>query len=314
MTTKRFNQITERITKKITAFLDKGIIPWQQPWVGGFANRPRSVSSNKVYRGVNLALLSCAGFTSPWWMTFHQATKLGGTVKKGSASLPVCYWKFHDKEDCKKCDGSKPDCWFCKGTGKYTPYPTLFSFNVFNAEQVEGLPAKYYETIEDEKGCEFNPIEKSEEIVSNYKNAPEISHDQSHKNFYRKSSDEIHLTPEDSFISPEECYSVKFHEMIHSTGHEDRLDRESLTDAHFFGDTEYSKEELVAEMGSAFLCGLSGIATKEVIKNSAAYLQGWKSKLEENTDWIVWAGSQAQKGVDHILGTEYSDDNTKGDK
>jgi len=308
MNKKQYTQICDRVTERILGFLDEGKIPWQKPWIGGVSNAPRSASSKKIYRGTNLALLSCAGYSSPWWLTYNQAKKLGGAVRKGERSFPVHYWKFHDKVECTKCpvDTSK-SCYYCKGTGEYKPLPNLFSFNVFNASQCEDLPEKYYEIIEDKKKLKnFKPIEEAEKIVKGYENAPKIFHDQSDRNFYIPSKDEVHLTKPEQFISPEECYSTTFHELVHSTGHEDRLARDGVTGINFFGSHEYSKEELVAELGSSYLCGVSGIDRDAVIKNSAGYIQSWKKKLSENTDWIVWAGTRASKACDHILGIDHS--------
>ena len=305
MTKKQFTSICDRVTERIVGFLDAGIIPWQKPWSGGSHNAPRSVSTKKVYRGTNLALLSCAGYQSPWWLTFGQAKKLGGSVKKGEKSFPIHFWKFHPKEDCKVCDGA--GCESCGGTGKYQRMPNLFSFNVFNASQVEGLDEKYYQSLEKPADMrEFSSIEAAEKICNEYPNAPATFHDQSDRAYYSPSSDEIHLVDPDQFVSDEEYYSTRFHEMVHSTGHKSRLERDGVTGTNFFGSHEYSKEELVAEMGSTFLCGMAGIDRESVVQNSAAYIQSWKKKLEENTDWLVWAGTRAAKATDHILGTEYT--------
>ena len=308
MSKKQFQNICDRITQRIIDFLDEGIIPWQKPWKGGTANAPRSASTKKVYRGTNLALLSCAGYRSPWWLTFGQARKLGGIVRKGERSFPIHYWKFPKEEDCKSCNGLEALCESCGGTGKYlAKYPQLFSFNVFNASQCDGLPEKYNEVIEsDEDLQDFDPIEKAEKVIAGYKNAPKIFNDQIDRNYYSPHLDEVHLTTPEQFISPEEYYSTKFHELVHSTGHKDRLAREGVTDIDLFGSHKYSKEELVAEMGSTYLCGIAGIDKDDVIKNSASYIRGWKSKLEDNTDWIVWAGTRSAKACDHILGTEYT--------
>ena len=323
---KQYKSICDRITQRIVDFLDEGIIPWQKPWVGGSANAPRSVSTTKVYRGTNLAILGCAGYKSPWWLTFGQARKLGGAVRKGQKAYPVHYWKFPQEGDCKSCNGSGTSCVKCEGTGRYTPkFAHLFSFNIFNANQCDGLPEKYYEIIEDsERLNDFSPIEKAEEIVNDYAlvyggrrglnerswniqdNPPKVFHDQQDHNFYSPDGDEIHLTTPEQFISDEEYYSTCFHELVHSTGHKSRLDREGVTGQNFFGSHEYSKEELVAEIGSTYLCGIAGIDRDTVIKNSAGYIQSWKKKLQENTDWIIWAGTRASKAADHILGTEYS--------
>ena len=306
--TKQYQSICERITQRIIDFLDEGIIPWQKPWRGGSANAPRSVSTKKVYRGTNLALLSCAGYNSPWWLTFGQSKKLGGSVRKGEKAFPVHYWKFPKEEDCKTCQGGQPLCEYCGGSGKYTAkFAQLFSFNIFNASQCDGLPEKYYEEIkQDEELNDFSPIEKAENIVNGYESSPKVFHDQQDRNYYNPSADEVHLTKPEQFISDEEYYSTTFHELVHSTGHKDRLAREGVVDSDGFGSHKYSKEELVAEIGSTYLCGIAGIDKDAVIKNSAGYIQSWKRKLEDNKDWIVWAGTRASKSADHILGTGYN--------
>jgi antirestriction protein ArdC len=154
---------------------------------------------------------------------------------------------------------------------------------------------------------DFSAIEKAEKIVEGYKNPPTIFHDQQDRNFYSPPSDEVHLTTPEQFISNEEYYSTTFHELVHSTGHSSRLNRGNDTRNRNSNNElqEYSREELVAEIGSTYLCGIAGIDRDAVIKNSAGYIQSWKKKLEENTDWIVWAGTRASKACDHILGTEY---------
>ena len=313
--TKQYKSICERITQRIIDFLDEGIIPWQKPWKGGSANAPRSVSTKKVYRGTNLALLSCAGYNSPWWITFGQARKIGGAVRKGERSFPVHYWKFPVEGDCKSCNGNNPSCPKCEGSGRYTPlFARLFSFNIFNASQCDGLPEEYYGEIEtDDDLNDFTPIEKAEKIVSGYENPPEVFHDQSNRNFYYPLADEVHLTKPEQFISDEEYYSTTFHELVHSTGHSKRLDRGNDTRDRLAEDSkhEYSKEELVAEIGSTYLCGIAGIDKEAVIKNSSGYIQSWKEKLEDNKDWIVWAGTRASKAADHILGTEYGKETKK---
>jgi|TARA_R110000823_G_scaffold189517_9_gene321356 antirestriction protein ArdC len=308
----KYNQICSRINDRILGFLKDGIVPWQKPWKGGKFNAPRSVSSGKLYRGTNLSLLGCAGYESPWWLTFGQAKKLGGQVIKGQKSFPVSYWKFYPKEDCTGfygttggCSGSS--CGKCRGTGQYQPLPSLFSFNVFNANQCEGLPEKYYPVIEnDEDARDFTPVEACEEIVANYPSKPDVYHDQTDSCHYSPAKDEVHMVKPEKFVSDEEYYSTFFHELVHSTGHKKRLAREGVTGLNFFGSHEYSKEELVAELGSTYLCAIAGIDRSSVIQNSASYISGWKSKLTDNVDWIVWAGSRSAKACDHILGTEFT--------
>ena len=152
---------------------------------------------------------------------------------------------------------------------------------------------------------DFTPVEACDEIIANYPDSPKVYHDQADSCHYRPSADEVHMVKPEYFVSDEEYYSTFFHELIHSTGHKSRLAREGVTGLNFFGSHEYSKEELVAELGSTYLCAIAGIDRSSVIQNSASYIKSWSSKLAENEDWIVWAGSRSAKACDHILGTEF---------
>jgi antirestriction protein ArdC len=129
---------------------------------------------------------------------------------------------------------------------------------------------------------------------------PAIQHGQS-KAYYQPAADTVTMPARQLFPQPEHYYSVLFHELTHSTGHPSRLDRATLRDLLAFGDTNYSKEELVAEMGAAYLCGVAGISN-ETVNNSAAYIQGWLSKLRNDSRLLIQAAAQAQKAADFILG------------
>ncbi len=272
------------ITDRICELLEKGEIPWEKPWNAG-ADMPRNLVSKKEYRGVNPFLLSAMRFTSPFWLTFKQVKKLGGGVKAGEKGTPVVFWKWIEYED--------------KETGEKEKVPFLRYYTIFNLTQCAGIPEEKIPALE-EKTRSFNPIEEAERIVSGMPQRPTIEHIESQA-YYRPSNDKVNLPKKELFKSNEEYYSTLFHELTHSTGHESRLNRKGIIELNSFGSHNYSKEELCAEMGSAFLCGEAGIVER-IIENSAGYIQGWLKRLRSDKKFLVHAAAQAQKASDFILG------------
>jgi len=201
----------------------------------------------------------------------------------GSKATPVIFWKFLDKEDSE--------------SGKTESIPLLRYYRVFNVDQCEGIEAPRDENAET---INFKPVEEAEEIVRGYKGSPEVRHNEA-RAYYLPASDMINMPKPETFSSEEEYYSTLFHEMTHSTGHETRLNRKTLTDLCPFGSTNYSKEELIAEMGAAFLCDHAGIENR-TIDNSAAYIRGWVRKFKDKPKLVVNATAQAQEAADLILG------------
>jgi antirestriction protein ArdC len=139
-------------------------------------------------------------------------------------------------------------------------------------------------------------------------NAPSIERKEA-RAYYQVSGDVVNMPKENLFQSDEEYYSTLFHELIHSTGHESRLNRDEISKTNLCGSHDYSKEELVAEMGAAFLCGRCGIEPS-VIENQAAYIQGWLKKLKSHKKWLIYAAAKAQKATDFILGVEHEKENS----
>ncbi|QOV92100.1 ArdC family protein [Humisphaera borealis] len=274
------------ITQQVTDMLEKGVAPWRSPILGRTsAGHPKNLDSGKPYRGVNVFLLAftayAKGYESSYWVTFNQAKDRGGSVKKGEKASMVVFWKQYETED--------------KQTGKETKIPVLRYYNVFNAAQCEGLEvpdAPKFEPID------FKPVEVAEAIAKGYQGAPALEHGGS-KAFYRPSDDKVRMPEPTRFASGEEYYSTLFHEYAHSTGHSSRLDRKLDTDPKPFGSADYGKEELVAEMAAAFLCGHAGI-NPAVIENQTAYLQGWLKTLKSDKKLIISAAGQAQKAADWI--------------
>lgn len=277
------------INQRIIELLEKGTVPWRKPW-NAEINMPKNLVSKREYQGVNVFLLSSMPYGSPYWLTFNQAKEKGGHIRKGEKSTPVIFWKMLDKVTT---DASEEE-------SKNGKMPLLRYYSVFNVEQCEGINIPVSEEVVNQ----FSPIERAEEIISKMPLRPDIQYG-GNKAYYRPSSDTITLPPKHTFESPEEFYNTYFHELSHATGHETRLARKSVMETIVFGSNEDSKEELVAEMGAAFLCGHCGIE-QQTLENSAAYIQGWLKALKDDRKLLVHAASQAQKSADYIL-------NRKGD-
>lgn len=291
MTAKDKKTVYQIVTEKIMDQLKAGHIPWSKPWRGGIGTRPKNLVSKKYYRGVNTWLLGFSDYDSPYWLTFKQASNLKGKIKKGEKATLVVFFKINKREV------------EVNGVQQVKKYAMLRYYNVFNLEQCEGIKNPD-EGKEKEKVKEFSPIEACEKIVEGFSSKPEIKF-LKQQAYYSPRLDYINMPKKDSFKSSEEYYSTLFHELTHSTGHESRLKRQGIMDiqGHFFGDQLYSKEELVAEFGASYLCGIAGIENK-TIRNSAAYIQSWLTALKNDEKMVVQACGKAQKAADHILGED----------
>ncbi|MDD5598180.1 MAG: zincin-like metallopeptidase domain-containing protein [Victivallaceae bacterium] len=281
------NSVYEKITSIIVAKLEKGIVPWHQPWASSWP--PRNLITKKPYRGINLLLLSGLKYELPYFLTFKQVKRLKGSVIKDEKAHLVVFYKWLEKKDE---DGNV----IRNDEGKIELVPMLRFYYVFNVGQCDGIASKY---IPWQINGQFNPIEEAEYIVRNMPDHPEICYDTG-RACYIPRQDQINMPSKHSFSSDEELYSTLFHELVHSTGHESRLNRKGVTQAAAFGSKVYSEEELVAEMGAAFLCGEAGIANR-TIDNSTAYIRGWLSRLKNDKRLLVFAAGAAQKACDFIL-------------
>jgi antirestriction protein ArdC len=270
----------ERITERIITLLEQGTVPWHKPWTVKIG-LPRNLVTQKPYRGINVFLLLAMSYESPHWLTLRQANQLGGSVKKGEKACPVVFWKQMKIEETESVESKN--------------IPLLRLYHVFNVAQCDGL-----------KGApETVPITvtKPAEIVANMPKPPVIKHGMA-LSYYSPSEDTVGMPVRERFETETGYYATLFHELIHSTGHEKRLKRASIAERNGFGSDRYCKEELIAELGSAFLCGYADIVER-TIDNSAAYLQGWLRRLQSDRTLIVSAAAQAQKACDFIRGVEY---------
>ncbi len=274
-----YSIVTEQILKQ----LESGVAPWHKPWR---ADPPCNLISGKPYRGINTFLLATQGYGSRYWLTFNQANKLGGHIRKGEKSSIVTFWNVGEEKPVRDADGREL---------KSRPF-LLRYYRVFNIEQTEGIADKLglgnaAPRVASIEGCEA--------IVSGMPNAPRMEQDG--RAWYRPSTDTVGMPSRSLFNSAEEYYSTLFHELTHSTGHPSRVGREGIEQLNTFGSESYSKEEMIAEMGAAMLCGVTGIERK-TLPNSAAYLQSWIDVLKSDSRMVVSAASQAQKAADYIQG------------
>jgi antirestriction protein ArdC len=295
---KIYDMVTEKVVNVIEDAIREAnenenariIAPWQKPWIE--AGMPINLVSKKAYRGINIFLLSMLGYASPYFVSYNQAKKLGGKVKEGEKGFPVIFWKWLKIE--KDEDGNKLD--------KPKKIPMLRYYTVFNVDQCEGFEDK----IPSVQKRTFNPIEDAQKIISNMPNAPKIEHGEA-RAYYVPALDYVNMPKHELFKTDQAYYSTAFHELVHSTGHASRLSRKEVTDFSFFGSHDYSIEELVAEMGSVFLCNECGI--ESTFDNSLAYLKTWLRKLKDDTKMLITAGARAQKAVDYILDKQFEKKN-----
>jgi len=285
------------ITDRIVSLLEEGTVPWHKPWKGGPAGHPRSLSTGKPYRGINIFMLHAAGYSSPHWLTFKHAQAMGGHVCKGEKGWPVVFWKWIDRRASDQDEGAD------QGKRKGGQVPLLRYFTVFNVEQCEGLGIEA--PAPPDGVLDFQPIDQAERIAAAMPDPPTIRNGEA-RAYYRRSSDTVNMPRQELFTSGEEYYSTLFHELTHATGHERRLNRQGVADQATFGSTCYGREELVAEMGAAFLCGQTGIE-QTTIENSAAYLAGWLKTIKADARLVVTAAAQAQKAADYVLNVKHDE-------
>jgi len=275
--------IHAEVTAKVLEAMEAGVSPWRSPWAGGFSGGMPERACGTPYRGVNVFMLWLAafdkGFRSNRWMTFNQAKELGGSVNKGSKSTRVINYGVREREDA---------------SGNLSEIPYMRSYAVFNADQISGLPEKFYAPLETKAGGAA-PLDDLE--VRFAATGARITHSRDPRAFYRVTEDLIHMPDVALFESTEGYYATKAHELIHWTGAGHRLDRlQDLRDKE-----NYAREELVSELGACMLCAHLGLEPQ--VDQSAAYLDSWLAMLKEDSKAIFKAATAAQAAVDYVLDT-----------
>lgn len=282
------SNVYQAITDKFIAQLEKGIIPWRKPWLSqALESGCYSIVTKKPYSLLNQMILGREG----GYMTYNQAHAKGYRIKAGAKAEFVTFWKMYEKEETiENEDGT---------TSKIkVSIPSLKYYQVFHDSDIEGYVKETKQEIE-----ELHPSEQAEEIVSDYvcRTGLKLTNTgMSQKAYYSPSLDEVVVPCISQYTEVGEYYSTLFHELTHSTGIRSRLDR-GLEKAVGFGSESYSKEELVAEIGSAMLVNTCKLDTEKSFKNSVAYVQAWLGVLKGDSKLIVSAASKAEKAVKYIL-------------
>ena len=271
--------IYEVITNRIIGELEQGVIPWHKPWIA--SGQAISHVTGKPYSLLNQMLLGRGGE----YVTFKQVQDEGGRVKKGAKSQMVVFWKWIQQED--------------EETQEKKKIPYLRYYNVFHIDQCDGIKAKHAEPLPQA----VEPDAAAEALIADYlkRSGVRLIHEEGNRAFYRPSSDSVTLPLIDQFRNTAEYYGTAFHELTHSTGHASRLNR--LHTVAAFGSEDYSKEELIAEIGAAALVNHAGLETANSFRNSAAYVQNWLKVLRDDKRFIVSAAGKAEKAVNLILNT-----------
>ncbi|MBW8683496.1 ArdC family protein [Chitinophaga rhizophila] len=288
--------VYQQITDQVIAQLEKGVILWKKPWAAD--EMPHNVSSRHYYKGWNAFYLNMIcllkEFEYPHFLTFKQAEAMDGNIRKGEHGFKVIYFEMKQQHD-------KATMVTDKKTGETKLHiptiPILKQFTVFNIAQTEGIE---FEKPESHVRTSVEKIETCEKIIAGMKNPPPIKY-RGNQACYIPSLDVVHMPQQKKFYTDESYYSTLFHELVHSTGHASRLNREEVTNPNTFGSQPYSKEELVAELGNAYLSGVTGILPN-TLENSAAYIEGWLNRLRHNDKFFLQACSQAQQAADYIIG------------
>lgn len=276
-----YEMVTERIIKQ----LEEGTVPWQKPW-GGVMTGAFNRVSKRPYSIINQMLLEHTGEYASW----NQWKNLGGHIKKGAKAEIVVFWKIIDVEE-------KND----KGEIEKKKLPLLRYYNVFHISQVEGV-----EPLKEKLNTEIEPIEEADRIIKNYVDREQLVFNEckSNKAYYAPLIDTVVVPLKEQFMNAPEWYGTTFHELVHSSGSKNRLNRLETSNLASFGSETYSKEELVAEIGSASILNYLGIETKGTFQNSASYIESWLQVLRNDNKFIVSASSKAEKAVNYILGIE----------
>ncbi len=278
MTRKQKRNIRKEVTDTIIAALESGVAPWVKPWKSANGGLPQKQDTGQPYRGVNVLLLMWAGmaYGSSEWYTFKQAQTRGGQVRKGEKGTMVVFWKLLTKTEKDEFTGEDVE----------RNIPILRHFMVFNRDQIDGLPE-----IEVEEVPDFERHEAAESTIE--ETGATITYG-SNAAFYQPGSDSIGMPAREAFDNPETFYSTSFHELVHWTGSKDRLDRNHKGR---FGGEDYAFEELVAEIGSAFLCAEHKI---DGALQHPSYIAHWIKGLKDDVNAIFSASKLAQDAADLI--------------
>lgn len=283
--------VYQQVTDRIICQLEQGVIPWKKPWVGFCSSGAYNIISKKRYSLLNELLLPQPG---PY-ATYKQWSEKGGQVRKGEKGETVVFWKWIEKEQ-------EPDASTEEGDQekKIKKIPYLKKYTVFHISQVDGVDAEIpLGGVDPAAECVT-----ADQVLMGYVSRESLDYHeiQSNKAYYNRIQDKVIVPCRAQFHEIAEFYSTAFHECMHSTGHRNRLGRFKENAPMSFGDQDYSKEELVAEIGAASILNLLGLETEHSFRNNVAYIQSWLNQLKNDKRLIVSAAGKAEKAAKYFMG------------
>ncbi|MBS1595582.1 MAG: DUF1738 domain-containing protein [Bacteroidetes bacterium] len=276
--------IYEAVNETILRHLESGVVPWRQTWIG--KGRPVNRLTGRPYRGINHILLNTLRYPTGEFVSFKQAKELGGSVRRGERGHMVVFWKWIEPERDGQAEIEQD----------LSRYPYIQYHTVWNVAQCEGIEPLALPSLQGE----VPPSDRAERVVEGMADLPMIQF-LDPEAYYDPRTDVVNVPERRHFESTGAYYSVLFHELVHSTGHKTRLSRKGITETIRFGSSEYSFEELVAEMGACYLLSHCGMAPDN-FSNNAAYIAGWMRKLKQERYAFIHASVSAQRALDYILG------------
>ncbi len=297
--------ICEMVTQKLLTLIEQGVTPWVRPWEASGYDEAISHTTGKPYSLLNQILLE---FRSGEYLTFNQVKKEGGSVKKGAKTQIVVFWqcgrympvKIEDEEDSQDED-EKKEVWVSYHT------PVLKYYRVFHINDCVGIKPRYAKEKDVVITYTNDPIEAAENVANDYcsRSGVTLRVCDSNKAYYQPFTDSVTVPKLSQFKETAEYYSTLFHELTHSTGHKSRLNRLGNGTGIIVGlKEEYSREELVAEIGAAACLSRLGIENKKTTENSAAYLENWASFLKNDKKAFIVAAGRAEKAVELIFNSQ----------
>lgn len=288
---KKCKSVYQIVTDRVLEEMKKGVIPWQRPW-HGIMDGAVSYETLRPYSFLNQLLLGKPGE----WLTWNYIHQHGGSVKKGAKSGLITFWKTYvagrdeDETAEEEKDGKAPEKRW-----------VLRYYRAYHIEDVVGIESKLAKIAKADRQVE--PIDAADKVVQGYigRNRPlRLEVEACNRACYSPSRDVVTVPLLEQFDLPEQFYGTLFHELGHSTGHPSRLNRNDGMKGHF-GDSDYAKEELVAELTSAMVCDHLELDCEKAFKNTVAYLQNWMQALENDERLIVFAASRAEAAAKYIL-------------
>ena len=258
----------------------------------------KNFASGNYYKGINMLLLNfVTSHEIPYYLTIKQANNLGGKIKKGSKPEIVVHYNMMYKNADKKTITKEEYQQFKEKGQKVNIFKSVKYYHVFNISDTEGIDYQ----VPKLKTYDNQVIKMCEKVIANMPQVPMIQHKVSNRAFYNRNGDYVNLPKIELHESSEDYYNTLFHELVHSTGHPNRLNRLGVATHTQFGDMKYSEEELVAELGASFLAAYTGIDRESLMKNNAAYLKNWISKFKDDKKILFKAAAQAQRAVHWML-------------